>query len=145
VCCAPAFPLSLLPSFQVSLPLLTPLQSVAVKYEDEGSLPMGVEGQKVELASCLLCTCIQKAGGEYTFTLLMKLKCPQWLTGILTHLCILPPWHSDICPSVSTRVFSWPLFMVPTCDPGMSTSKGAYPLYTMYNRESCCLSSLIDQ
>lgn len=147
MCHAPTLPLSLLPSFQVSFPLLTLLQSVAVKCRDESSLPTRVERQKVELASCLLCTCIYKAGGEYTFTVLMKLRCPQWLTGVLPYAPRVCHPGTELSVPLPAQGFApgpcagFPL-MILACLPPRELR---FKIYAMYNHENCCLSCLIDQ
>lgn len=61
----PTLPLSLLPSFQVSFPLLASLQSVAVECRDDSSLPTRAQGQRVDLASWLLCTHIDSRWGGH--------------------------------------------------------------------------------
>lgn len=122
----PTFPLSLLPSFQVSFPLLASLQSVAVKCRDESSLPTRAQGQRVDLASCLLCTHTDSRWGGHIHS-------PDGIkVSSVAHACSLvcpwglPPRHSlchPVCPSASTRICSWSQCRAPTRDPAMSTSR----------------------
>lgn len=66
----------------------------------------------------------QTAGGEGTFTLLMELRCPQWLMCVL--LCAPGVCHpGTVCAtqSASTRICSWSQCRAPTRDPAMSTSR----------------------
>lgn len=145
----PTLPLSLLPSFKVSFPLLAWLQLVAVKCRDESSLPTPAQGQRVGLASCFLCTHMDSRWGGHIYSPheirvssvahKHSLECPWGL----------PPRHSGVCPSASTRVCSWCQCRAPTRDPALSTSRRVQVknacAYTVYNCENSRLTSLINQ
>lgn len=117
--------------------------------EMKAPLPTPAQGQRVGFASCFLCTHIDRRWGGHIYS-------PREIrVSSVAHECSLvcpwglPPRHSGVCPSASTRVCSWCQCRAPTHDPGLSTSRRVQVknacAYTVYNCENSCLTSLTDQ